>query len=133
MAYGRKDYFWGMAPEKAVYGELQTPYVETQALQISGGGNQTLITYAPSSGYIYNVTGLVLGADTPGVCRWDVQVDSEYWALGHFDVFANIALGSGGEIVVNGGETVTVNIYNLKDYTIWFTAYMYGFLQQTIV
>jgi len=28
MSYGRKDYFWGVAPEKSVFGELQTPFNE---------------------------------------------------------------------------------------------------------
>jgi len=133
MAYGRKDYFWGMAPEKPVFGELQASYAETKALQISGESDQTLITYTPSAGYIFQLTGMVLGCDTPGISRWDIKVEGSFKALGHFDTFANVVLGTGGEVVVNGGESLTVNVYNLKDYQSWFTAYIYGLLQQTIV
>jgi len=133
MAYGRKDYFWGMAPEKPVFGELQTSFVETKALQLTGGSNDALITYTPSEGYILSITGMVLGSDSPGVSRWDVQVEGEFKALGHFDTFANVLLGTGGEIIVLGGEEMTVSVYSLIDYTAWFTAYVYGFLQQTIV
>jgi hypothetical protein len=132
MAYGRKDYFWGMAPEKSVFGELQTPYTKTKALQIVGGGESELISYTPSEGYILNVTGVVLGCWRGGVNRWDIKVDDTFKALGHFDTFANVMLGQGGEIIVQGGEEVVVNIYNLCDYTLWFTAYLYGFLQQTV-
>jgi len=133
MAYGRKDYFWGMAPEKPVFGELQTSYNSTKAQQLTGGSNQALITYTPSAGYILNLTGIVIGSDSPGISRWDVKVDDAFRALGHFDTFANIILGTGGEIIVNGGEELTVNVYSLIDYTAWFTAYIYGFLQQTVV
>lgn len=133
MAYGRKDYFWGMAPEKPVFGELQTSFAKTAALQLTGGSNDALISYTPSTGYILSVTGIVLGSDTPGISRWDVKVESTFKALGHFDTFANIVLGTGGEFVVEGGELMEVSVYNLKDYTAWFTAYVYGFLQQTIV
>ena len=133
MAYGRKDYFWGVAPEKPVFGELQDMWNKTAALQITGGANQALITHTPSTGYILNLTGVVWGCDTPGICRWDIKVDGNFKALGHFDTFANVILSTGGEIIVNGGEELTINIYNLKEYTSWFTAYIYGFLQQTIV
>lgn len=133
MSYGRKDYFWGIAPEKPVFGELQTSFVKTAALQLTGGSNDALISYTPSAGYILNITGMVLGSDSPGISRWDVQVDSVFKALGHFDTFANVLLGTGGEIVVVGGELIEVSVYSLIDYTAYFTAYVYGFLQQTIV
>lgn len=133
MAYGRKDYFWGVAPEKPVFGELQTPFTKTAALQITDGGEQALITHELSTGYILNITGCVLGSDSPGIVRWDLKVEGVMQSLGHFDTFANIILNQGGEVVVGGGETLIVNIYNLTQYQAWFTAYVYGFLQQTVV
>jgi len=133
MAYGRKDYFWGVAPEQSVFGELQNAYTKTKALDIVGGGEGALITYEVSAGYNLHLTGVVLGSDSPGIVRWDIKVDGDFVALGHFDTFANIILGSGGEVFVEGGSELIVNIYNLTEYQSWFTVYVYGFLQQTLV
>ena len=133
MSYGHKDWWVGVAPEKSIFGELQVAFTETKALQIVGGGESELISYEVPAGYMLNVTGFVLGSDTSGIVRWDIKVEGAFKALGHFDTFANIILGPGGEIVVDAAETMVVNIYNLTGYTSWFTAYVYGFLQQILV
>lgn len=133
MSHGRKDYFWGVAPEKSVFGELQEAFTKTAAKLFSAGSNYAIITYTVPAGYILNVTGVVYGCDSPGISRWDIEKDDVMQALGHFDVFANILLNQGGEIVLTAGQKLDVNVYSLLDYSAWFTAYVYGFLQQTVV
>ena len=132
MATGHPDYFTGVSPEKPVFGKLQTAFTKTDATLFTGGSNYAVLTYTVPAGYILNVTGVVYGCDSPGISRWDIEIEDTMVAIGHFDVFANILLNQGGEIVVKAGEKLDINIYSLLDYTAWFTAYVYGFLQQTI-
>lgn len=134
MAYGRKDYFWGMAPEKSVFGELQIQWQEIDAGSIAGNqGTADYIDYTVPAGYILNLTGLILGSRSSGITQWYVYRDAVVVGFGYFDTQMHMSYGQGGEIIFSPGEVFKVTLVNFMEYTIFYGIDAYGFLQQTIV
>ena len=134
MSYGRKDYFWGVAPEKSVFGELQTPIFENDSSAIASGANEYILEYEVSAGYIFQVTGFSVNCSQPGMMHATIWDDDDVLGFYYWDLFVNILFGDGGNLVINPGHTFKVRCYNLDpDISITFYAVVYGYLQQTIV
>lgn len=133
MAYGRKDYFWGVAPDKSVFGELQTPWVYYGTNTIPGDTISEILIYDVSTGYNLQVTALYFGATIPGVMWVRVEIDAVVKLAFYFDTELTMPLGEGGNLLVKGGERLTVDFYNKEPIEGIFTAHGFGFLQQTVV
>ena len=134
MSYGRKDYFWGVAPEKSVFGENQTPWFETDSIAVTKRTNTYLIDYDVSAGYILQVTGFSINTTIPGLMYCRLYDNDDIIAVYYWDTFVNILFGEGGNLTIDPSHQFRVRVYNL-DYDLDAPIYVtcYGFLQQTIV
>ncbi|GAH21451.1 unnamed protein product [marine sediment metagenome] len=133
MAYGRKDYFWGVAPEKSVFGELQTPVVHTGSNNVNPTKTVTVVTYPVSGGYNFQLTGLTLFCKLPGFQWFNLKVGGASKLIGWFDTERNFIFGEGGNIVCTGANNLTIEFTNYDTVSCLFMGTIYGFLQQIIV
>lgn len=133
MAYGRKDYFWGVAPEKSVFGELQTPYNEDSSTDILSTNRTALLSGSVSAGYILQLTGIHISCANPGINLVELEVNSVVELTSHFDTVFDIRFTEGGTLVMNPSDSFNLFVTNNDTVTLKFYGLVYGFLQQTIV
>jgi len=133
MGYGRKDYFWGVAPEKSVFGELQTPFNEDGHQTLATTVRASLLSIGVAAGYILQITGIHLTADFPGINLLELDVEDEIVFTSYIDSMFQITFTEGGTLVINPGETLNVFVTNNDTIDVTFYVQVYGFLQQTIV
>lgn len=133
MAYGRKDYFWGVAPEKSVFGELQTPFNEPGKRTLTTTQRLSLVSIGVPATYILQITGVYLSIDLPGIHVLELIVDTTTKLTAYPDSEFSINFSEGGTLVVNPGETLNIYCTNNDTIDVTFSCLIYGFLQQTIV
>lgn len=133
MSYGRKDYFWGVAPEKSVFGELQNNWSRLSANTVTPDDVISIVTYIVPAGKILQLTGILMCASLPGLQFLQLKIDATIKAEIWFDTNIDIPFGVGGELVVDPGETFYVFATNKDEVDVRFTGFSTGFLQQTIV
>jgi len=133
MSYGRKDYFWGVAPEKSVFGELQTPYNEDGSNSIASLGRASLLSGSVSAGYIFQVTGLQVNCGLPGLNLLELEVNSTVEFTTYFDTTFGISFPEGGTLVMEPGDGFNFFVTNNDSISVKFYGLLYGFMQQTIV
>lgn len=133
MTYGRKDYFWGVAPEKSVFGELQTQWRRNSANNVASGASASIGTYTVSAGYLLQIDNIQISCNKPGMQYFYLKINSIIEIVTWFDTTLNIAMGEGGNLIVNGGEAVEWWFQNNDGITVGFVQFSTGFLQQTIV
>ena len=132
MGYGRKDYFWGVAPEKSTFGELQNPFVHTGSNIIAGSGSGTIMTYNVPAGYNAEINGIMVTCNIPGMMYFELKVVAVSKLLAYFDMQRDIYFGESGCIEAVSEDAVIINFTNVDSAEGVFTANIFGFLHQIV-
>ena len=133
MAYGRKDYFWGVAPDKSVFGEQQTPWNYYGANTVLSGATTEVLIYPVSAGFNLLITGFLFSCTEPFMNYATVWFDAVPKLIVYFDTILSMPFGEGGNLLVTGGQILYVKFQNNDSIDATFVAHGYGFLQQTVV
>lgn len=132
MAHGHPDYWQYSSPQLPVPGPEQLPWGDHVLFNWPGGGGGIHLTYTvPAGRRLYIASGYV-SSDSPFLNRYGVYIGIVAHILTSFDTEGFFPLAPSSLIVVEAGETVTCQVFNLDVVAHRFDAGWYGF-EVTIV
>jgi hypothetical protein len=132
MARGRSDYWYGMLPGKAAMGVGQTEWYISGDVAVAASGSEYAIDYTVPVGYRLNITGMLVTCSAPGNQAFSVYLGGVSISTFYFDKSLLSPFNPGGGYVLEAGEKIEVNCYNLDNVSITFTVTIVGFEEYII-
>lgn len=129
MARGRPDYWYGMTPNKSIYGINQTSWHISEEVDIPAESFVDVCEYTVPEGYILHAGFSSTACNGPGLakCSWlfaGVETGPAWW-----DTIKHTNLPDGCVYQVPAGISIALRMYNLDDVEWSFTATIVGFLE----
>ena len=130
MAVGRQDYQAGVVPVKSGYSLSQTPYFDTEGKNIDSSEGKEFCKYTVPIGYQLNVCGYRVIASIPFINIFTIFIDTTIIMNRVFDFDLNDNFPEGANLIIKGGETFKIVLFNMDEITQFFYAQVFGFTEQ---
>ncbi len=132
MAYGRQDYWRGVAPEKSLFGEGQTAVMQMDTDTITAGASNTINYYVVPAGYKLHITAFFVSCNIPGYMDCKLQMGATGYLYVYFDSVYAFPITEVSTFPVEAGGEVYALMKNYSAINGLFSGNMVGYLEQVI-
>lgn len=122
------DYWSGIIPGQAIFGEGQTTHTENEEKDVAANDSEDVIQYTVPTGYEYHITSIGICNNFPGFTRYQILVNDVEMGGAYYDTFRRVPLVPEAAFVIPAGVKYGIRLYNDDDVSHSFTATIYGFL-----